>query len=861
MKKYLYTALLVLFSFSQLFSQPEGVSFELNYTGKTSGDVLKLTFTNSGDKLYYQNISPFLLNPGKASQALLIPFGQIINVKAHESKTIYLKGYSVFPDRSNNDNTEANINTDYVLKAISEKQKSYERFFKDTTTYTIRKVNLSELIPFDYILTTPGTFKMLAYTFDVEKNDDLATVLLVEQAQRIAKAYDRLYTAGRIVTHFNADPVFEKELIMQLSIWICASGIEGKALKNTHIKKLIAELYKEFSQQEKGKEINEHIKTYYKILERIGKESNVFLVPMDFDKRPQCLPAIVGLVPTSDNVKAPTLTRNRFDEIAIRNQVMHKRNNSLPCILSEELHGSLKNYMYAFEVEQLISEFNALYVELNDKYDGSSDAKTQLNNANAKLENLKNYSAVSWLKNNAIPKEERAEIALNEYEQITMDMIKTAMGANLIYAVGFFRIISLKHAYLLEYTLDNYKFRDTKYSLDCCDLTRKPSISEIELSNELAAMTLIGINRASNTFYNISEEIKQSDILYEDMVTKFIEAGSELFSLQALQQTFRILTYDKQIICLPDPPPASRIEALEIVNKLLGSNVKQTGELLFDKLNLVYNNQESLEFHFGDCKCGQLKESHMPILPVKDNSINSLTNLESIPLKLTPGFEFSAFYGRSYLSSIGSNNFNGGGLAVYDSISSDLDSILKDNYSKFYKLNEPHSFKFNYFNQISFYAAYDLSENFQYRIGASFLTGSAEGTIPLTYYEKPSDTTTLVTVNGLIYSKIKTWSIESGFRYYYGKQYKVYTGLSAQYMQFNNTQTKTYFDYTEVLSPIVSKRSAFSALWELGVRYYPNQDFFVELGGLLSYRWDSDVTDIKVNGIDKSFRLGVGARF
>lgn len=844
-----------------LLAQNESVSLKLEYTDNEPGYDLKLIVDNSTDALYYQNINPFLLNTGKNNQALLIPFGQVIHVKSGEKKIFYLKSYTVFPDRPAQPDINYELSPDIIENAMKKEQGSFEQTYGDSTSYIIRRMKLSELIPFDYILTFPGTFEMLQFTFDAEQNHDLATSLLVEQAQRIMKGYDRLYTAGSIVTNFNADPIFEKELFMQLSIWICGSGLEGKALKNSHIKKIISELYTKFARDGNSKEIDEHMGSYYKILERLGREAKVFSIPMDFDKRPQCLPAFVGLVPTSDHVKSPTILKNRFDKVPIRNQVMHKRNNCLPCILTDDLHASLKNYIYAFEVNHLIEEFNKLYGKLNNITDLSSDARTILNNAVAKLENLMNYDAAAWLKEYSIPQEERIDIAFGEYEQITSELIKTNSDVFQMDMVSALRSVVSKHKFLLQYIFDNYRFRDSRFSFDCCDMIHKPSTAETDLSIELADMALSGINRSGKLLFHILDEMDQANDLDDELVSKLISAGSELFALQVLLKAYRILLYNKQIICMEGPAPTSRIEALGRINSLLGTNIRQTGEYLHDNLYLQISENESLEFHFGDCKCGKERESNMPILPLQRNSLQVLNSVDKIPLRLTPLVEISAYYGRLYLFDQGSVHFNGGGLSFYDSINPQLDSTLKSRYSKFYKLNEPTDFNFNYFNHISIIAAADIHKNFQYRLGTSFYSGSARATLPLSYFEIQSDSTTLIIVDGLVYSKIKSWSVESGFRYYMGQQLKIFTGLNAQYMRFTNTESRTYIETIEIQNPLVEKKTFFSAFFEAGIRYYPNQDFFVELGGQVFNRWDEDKDDNQISSIDKSFRLGFGARF
>jgi hypothetical protein len=861
MRKLLYL-LLYLFFFQAVMAQPEGVSFELHFTGNPTGEVLLLQVENNSDKLFYEKLNPFVFFQQDQQQALLIPFGMVLNVKAHESKDFYLHGFSVFPDRVNDfSDVEKNLDIEIIRKAIEEKQISYESFFADTTQYRIRKGRLSELMPFDYILTTPGGFQMLAYTFDVEQNQALAKVLLIEQAQRLVKAYDRLFTAGMVITHFNADPVFEKELLLQLSVWICGSGIEGKAFKNKHIKKIITEIFTSYKQEVDKKEISEHIDVYFKCLARIGKESNVFLVPMDFDKRPQCLPAVVGMVPTSDNVKAPTLMTNRENASVVRNQVMHKRNDCLPCLLDAAYHSSLKSYIFSLEMDNLVNELEDMRIKMQSKLDSSSDAKNQFNDAFVSLNALQNYSVISWLQNYMIPPQERIELALKEHKQIMQTIMTENNENNLVNVSAFLQLLIPKHRYLLNYILDNYQFRDVKYSFDCCDLTRKPDAIELELADELAAIVLLGMNRCKTILAAIESDWQKNTSYYPDLLNKLLLSATELYSLKVLTNSFRVLANDQQIICLEGPPPSSRLEALERVNNLLGTSLSMTGEYMDDKLYLRFGEKSMLEFHFGDCQCGKKKEILIPFLPKSNNSLQKLNEIESIPASLIPRFELGAFYGQLFFADFGADKFDGNGLAAYDSIDPTLDSTLKSRYSKLYTLNAPEAFHFNRFNQIGFLLGYDLTENLQCRLGAAFSSGSAEGILPLTYYEKPSDTTTFVQIDGQIFSKIQAWSLEGGLRYFYGGSLKVFGGLSASYRFYKNTQTRTYFESLEVRNPVVQRQSVLSEFLELGLRYYPNQDMFVEAAGLGYHRWDKNINGLGRSAIDLSFRVGVGARF
>ncbi|MFC2114031.1 hypothetical protein ACFLRI_01635 [Bacteroidota bacterium] len=858
MKNGLFVLLALLLFTIHLYAQNNQLEIKAVTTGKCSGDVLMLNIKNNGNSDFYHRVYPFLLSQDKNTQALIFPFGQVLFVKSGEERTFFLRGYSVYPDRPP---VIAGQKYDWEVidNASSKEVEDFDSFFSDTTRYQIKHLKNTELMPFDFILTYPGSFEIFGVKFIPEENEDLTKTLLVEQARLLLKGYFRMYTAGLIITHFNNDPIFERDLFIQMGMWVCGSGIEGKALKRSHLKKILARAYEDISETGKKKEMLDHSRTYFNILVRIGKESSVFISPEELDRRPQCLPPVIGLIPISDNMKSPSFTKERFESIPVRNQVMLGRNDCISCKLQEELYPALRNYLGYFSLLDYYEQVNEMKEKLSGMLPASSDARDNFTSILARLEMLAGYSAALWLANNKERLSDRIKLAMSDYEQLTTSILKSNYITK--NQVAELDLVFQQQTHLLGFILDNYQFRDTKYSFDCCELLNKPDLAEQQLAIEVDSLFQLASIRLEKNMKQLETELMKKDV-QTSTETMLISTAAELYSWIAILKSFRVLNHNVQLICLDGPVPASRIEALDRIKKQFDLQFTKTGEFEQGKLVLDYSKEEYLEFHFGDCKCGRMKETHIPLIQQNEKRFSRMTNFsEKLPLHLVPRFEVSGGYGRFYFSNEGADKFDAIGLAAYSPIDPELDSILKLIYDKNYNLEQPTSFTFDYFSHYRLNIGYDILKNTQIRLGGTLLNGFAQGTLPLTYFTKPSDSTTQVVVNGAIRSKIQVKSINAGFRYYFGELLKGYTGLGAGFYNFKNIESKTYFDALELRSPLVNDQTAWSAFLEAGIRYFPNQDFFLEAGAQFQYRWDTDVFSNPIFGIDYSIHIGFGARF
>lgn len=842
-----FISLFIFISVSLSFSQPVEIQFLT--TGKICGEILMMEITNPNEDQIFFSLPPFYLPLKEENQAVIVPNGIALTLKPLEKLSLYLNGYTVFSDRKFPPKGKI-----FTLEQVKQYSLNTKVDFSDSVglygNYVPERFFGTKLISLDFIPTIPGSFELLAKKIDLNAHPEIASNILLSQSRMLSEGYERLFTAGKIVTHFNHDPVLEKNLMMQIGIWICAAGVEGKALKIRKLKSLITHLYKLVLEREPEKDFSGHIDSYIRLLDRMGKEGKVYIRPEDLDRKPQCLPPVVGLSAISDNVRTPTLSKVRYNEYEVRNQAMlGVKNDCMPCIVREDLKPALRNYLYSIEITKAFGDFTFLRNQLD-----SVALPVFVAQPLSYIDGMKNFNPRLWLADHEKDLNEIL-LLLNENARFYLDNIKKySDNQQLIGVSSFISAFENDYLNLLNLTSEVFRFRESRYSFDCCELTKEPTISYLQLSELLEKFFM-----KYDSFLHI--KLPQYVPLVFDSLffNDFIIKGLVVYSEKALLTFFKTLTSDKQMICLEGPFPSERYSAIEKINAFLGTKISDVGTFSYGRMTIILDETSSLEFRFGECNCGKKRESLLPF-PNLEPGNNHLYADKLKPLTLINRYEIAAFTGRADLSPLGASVFNGGGLSGFGHIPEPTDSIIQIHYGEKYWFSSPDSFSFDWFSILGLSGAFDLNEHIQFNISGSKLSGLALAKAGFHYLTNPLDSNSEKVLSTGIYTKINSWTIGGGMRYYVGNYLKIFAGANIMYHQYHGASARAFLNELEIEMNKTRGFTSISAGIEAGARYFFNQDFFIEFSVRLSKRFFQDNYYNKFTP-DRQVLLGAGARF
>jgi|GEM_PF-2120532 len=841
--------ILLFFSAITFLVSSQSPDISIRTTGKICGEILEAEFINAGTTELYISIQPFYLPDLPGGQAVIVPYGLSFNLQPSERKLINLNGFTVFSDRP------------FPEKGLQFTRQDIEKYrltdktdFNDSISlygnYIPEKFTGSRLISLDFIPTKPGTFELLGYKIDLQHQPTIASRFLLSQAKMLADGYEKLFTAGKVITHFNNDPRLEKNIMIQAALWVCSAGLEGKALKNKILSKLFRDMYIAVLHQKPEDDFLKHTDSYLRLLDRMGKEGKVFIRPEDLDRKPQCLPAVVGLSAISDNVRTPTFSKVRFAEYTVRNQAMlGPKNDCLPCILREDMKPALRNYLYQTEITKAYGNFTFLRNLLD-----SVALPVFVAQPLSYLDGMKNFEPRLWV---AGSDKELNETLLLMYENMAyylQNITRFTDIQELKPVNSFVSAYQTEYLNLFKFISDVFRFRESRYSFDCCELTKMPDVSYLQLSQKLEEFF-------KKYHKDLSIELPQYVPLVFDsqFFNDFIIKGIVLYSEKALLSFYKMLASDKQMICLESPFPTERYSALERINAFLGTNLSDIGSFAYGRLQVNLDENTALEFRFGECNCGKKRESMLPFPVIEPGSTALLTErLKQVNLQTR--YEISAHAGRAYFSSDGASAFDGGGLDGFSNIPQLADSFIKIRYGEKYWFSSPDSFRFDWFSVYSLSAGYDLNKNLQVRISGFKSNGLAQAKAGFHYLSNPLDSNSEKVVSSAIFTKVNEWSVGAGARYYSGNYTRIFGGIQLAYHSFSGNIAKDYLEELEIEMKKTNGFSCFSAGIEAGARYYFNQDFFIEAAGLLSKRFVQK-SFAGSGGFDKQLLIGAGARF
>jgi len=844
MKNFLFALFFIYISFTAV-SQNQSV--QIVTTGNICGDVLEVKILNNTNEVSYFKLQAFYLPIALSGQALVIPEGTSVLIGASSSKSIFLKGFSVFCDRKMPEK-----GLEFSLNDITQFTITKKIDFTDSASlygnYVPKKFSGSKLISLDFIPQLPGTSQLLGYKIDFHNHPQVASRFTIGQLNLIESAFNKAFYAGKVITHFNSDPVIEKAIVQQMALWICTSGMQGKALRKKHLIKITKQLYLSVTGSLPEKKFNDNADTYIRLLDKIGTDALIYIKPENLDRRVKGIPESPGINATSDFIRTPTLSKIRYEQYQIRNQAMlGPRNDCLPCTLDSSLFPSVRNCLYVLQNTAHKNKIIEARKEIDSVY-----LPPFFGQPLSYMDGFKNFDPQKWLTSKDMPIADLTQLLIENANFYLNNLIEKSDVAELKQYHTFILEYRSQYMNLFRWCADLYQIKQQSYSFDCCEWNKLADNQYIQLSKAIEDFLI-----KYNHLFSINYKYKST---YDTQFFNYLLInGTVAYTQAALLNLYKLFTDEKQYICLPGYFPSVRLNALNQINAVLGTNLSETGRLEYYRLFIDIDETHSFEFRFGECNCGKKRESLLPF-PSLQTGKSIATSEGFKPLDLSAKYELSAFAGRTYFSPQGASYFDGQGLLAFSKIDKIIDSFFREKYSEKFYFTAPDSFSFDYFSVYGASAGLDLNKNLQIRASGQSMTGLVTAKAGFNYFPNPLDSNSLTKITVGTYNKISAWKAGVGIRYYWGNYLRPYAGASVSFLSMKNTIAKSYVESVEIQMLKVANTSTFTASLEAGVRYYFNQDFYVEIGANAVKRL-RDYPDINGLGLDKNIYLGAGARF
>lgn len=821
----------------------QSIKYSLQANGNLFGKLLVLSLENQSDADTSFIIYPFYLPSTDNYSGLIVHKAVSVDLKAGQSKDIELAAYTTNIDKN------CVFPKGYVFKsfqlenALSGWPLSYEEQINQLQNYNIKMVKERELIPFDYVITNPGSHEFLTFNFNLNENNSLAKSMLREQALNLENGYKRLHLAGKLATHFNNDIASEQALLVQLSMWICASGLEGKPVNKKVVKNALIEIYKNLPIEQKNiKHFRHSWSRYENILERLGAESRVFITSEELDTKPQCLPEIVGYKQTSKAVKVPSLSSHRYLFYNVRNQKYDDDNNCLPCTINRDKSGIIMAWISSRILSENLSQDMILF----DKIANNKKADSYYNSLN----NLRVFDGHSWIINKEIPEADRMKLAKLNLEQMAKSVDQMPLNdlnsENLANYKAHFSDL-LKFWDKMELLYQNQTWN---YSLDCCFETKAPGEEHFKLAMEL-------LEAVSWLDQNIPQKIESGNKIDLGFVENYWFMANEVL-LENLLDMFRNYASNTQLICI-EPKLEYVEDARPLIESFLGIELIVDGYFEGGYYYLPITQTDKLKFKFGSCNCGEQRESTIQFLPLIESRGLRLMNQSSLkPQYIIPRFELGLAVGSQLTASEGLEKFNGGGVGVIKSqvAAFGMDTMISNRFSKGYSFGNSANFAYNNVLNYRFDAGFNLVKNLQLRSNASLAKGYLEGYQQLNYNEAGN----ALIYDGLLRSVLHIYNAGVGIRYLAGNDHKVFVGVNYNITWYHNEYANLYLKELEIPLNAVPNYRKYTLIGDFGYRYSVNQDLFIDLTYSLHLRYDNDVNAKEISPIDHVFRIGLGTR-
>jgi hypothetical protein len=845
-----YLTLIILFLSNTALVSGQNLEFKLTTTGSLFRHVAILEIENKTDHIESINIPPLYIFDEELDQGIIVPLGRYVEILPKVEKKIALEGFHIFAER---EILPANKIYDWekVLKESREISREDVNYSNIGSMEGARKLMASELMPFDYVLLIPEDVDIFHYKIDHNLHQKTFAAILLKQAKLLLEGYDRMYYAGKIITHFNNDPYFEKNVFLQNSVWICSSGLEGIAFKKVHIKREMRKYYKLLVGKVKKKDnsLIPSLETYYSLYEQIGRESKVFLPPTELDKRKPCLPPDFSFRPISLGVRSPMIATRRYDELPIRNQKAVERNNCYPCVAEEKTYQIVRVFLSELYLNEKRELTNQVIEDVTASiFNYSPEFKNYFANYQLEIENIRNFNFDSWLMDNNLTDNEIVTAYFDDYFKKKVEKIDPK-SANDKYNRDELKI--------LEYLLKIYKKNNYEFSLDCCDLFKKPQDFHYRAAKEIN----LWFDKMKSTVDFLKPETTEISTLSEKELIEYLNFLQLLeleYQKYQLISDFYISFSDKNNkYFIPGVNISSDIEAERFLMKEFNIDFEPEGAFDNNKITFDINDKNNLTIHFSTSNCGEMRETHLPFIisPMLDNP-GSLVIDEYRPIQVKPKFGLSIHGGFTWTDMAGSDKFTGGGSAF---INEQIDFFdLKDTFNLLYPnylIGEPAEIEYERSISYGIRFEYDLTDKFQLGFNVGYDKFWFSGFQDINYGNNQVD-------RGVFSGNITKFNLNLSGRYYFlGEILRPFGGINMGVGGFNNTFSHSNFTHYEFQMLENDVEWTYNAGPHLGLRFYPNQDFFIDLTGLLKARFDKNLKGESVTGIDQALFAGFGMRF
>ncbi|MEA3497254.1 MAG: autotransporter outer membrane beta-barrel domain-containing protein [Bacteroidota bacterium] len=818
----------------------EEVKIDVNLTGNTSGNIFKIKITNNSQKVFIKKVYPFYYPSTKNTSGYLLDKNRIFKVGIGESKTFFLEGYSTDIDKNT---ISKEIEWNKIKKLFEIKPLSIDSITMMFHKFNVKKLSNSDLIPFDFIVTNPGTFEFYKYKFNPSNNQQLANSVMLEQMRLLEKAYRRLYKAGKLVTHFNNAPELEKRIILQVGIWICASGNKGVALKKPQFKKALNQIFEAYSDANKLKNAKNSFSRYLNIIETLGIESKTFITPDVLEKNPKCLPKHFGYKPTSYAVRTPTVSFEKYDIFKVRNQRFDNENKCLPCKAKKSLSPLVKTYLLSFEIEHLEKDF-LKGLSKNDKK-LSKEITTD-------LEFLKTFDIKSWVKNEKWSFDLKSIITYEYFKSMIDQGVVLIDSRQLSTNDATLKSIAYKSTEIFKDLLFIYQNQNSVFNLDCCDKINYPEAEHFYISNKINELF-----KDFNQAILLSKKDSLKSLSPKRYKSKMMVQGTAIYSLNHLLTFYRMFMLNTQYVCMSSDVPEDKDAVYQRIKDEFGYSGKLEGSYYNKRFKTKISDKENITFVFNNCFCGDNRESTVLFFNVKPNEKIDVLNKSNFKnIRLLPNKEFSFSMGKIFAGSEGADKFNAGGLIKIEKkiTENNYDSFFIAKYASDYKYQEPENFRITDILNYSFSFGYDVITDLQLRLNAGFFKGFAEADVKMNYDNNKAITDLLRSHVNSIYGGV-------GLRYYFGEKYKPFVGASYNRMKISNTDSKLISEGLEISMENIDDYFVSVASFEAGLRYMVNQDFFVDFNSFIFNRWETNSNNEKITAIDYGFNFTFGMKF
>jgi len=133
-----------------------------------------------------------------------------------------------------------------------------------------------------YTLILPGTDESFPFTVDISKHSEDAAFIVFPIVESIISTYDSLQNAGAISTPFSQNEERQREAVVQQTIWLTASLLQGESYGKNDFANRMKEQFEATSgtvmdeaPEEQQEQFNQGIEQFWDTFELVGEKAKV----------------------------------------------------------------------------------------------------------------------------------------------------------------------------------------------------------------------------------------------------------------------------------------------------------------------------------------------------------------------------------------------------------------------------------------------------------------------------------------------------------------------------------------------------------------------------------------------------------